>query len=253
MNAGPGADEARVGEVEDGPEVAEAVLDRRAGEGDADAGRDAAQLLGGLVGRVLDGLRLVEHDAVPLALGERLDVADRGAVGGDDDVGLGDLVVELVGRWPATAPWCTTTRSSGVNRAASAAQLPTTAGGAMTSAGPLAGGAGEVGEHGRASCRGPCRGRGSRRARRRRGSRASRAPRPGSCAARRRSPRAWSTGLGRDRRRPCSSRSVAQPLPSTVTPPAERRALEADGVAQDLGAGELRRGRPARRARRPPP
>ena len=34
-----------------------------------------------------------------------------------------------------------------MNRAASAAQLPTTAGGAITSAGPCAGRAGEVGEH----------------------------------------------------------------------------------------------------------
>ena len=33
------------------------------------------------------------------------------------------------------APWCTTTRRSGVKRAASAVQLPTTAGGAITSAG----------------------------------------------------------------------------------------------------------------------
>ena len=62
---GPGADEAGVGEVEDRPQVAEAVLDRRAGEGEADAGRDAAQLLGRLVGRVLDGLGLVEDDAGP--------------------------------------------------------------------------------------------------------------------------------------------------------------------------------------------
>ena len=45
------------------------------------------------------------------------------------------------------APWCTTTRRPGVNRAASAAQLPTTAGGAMTSAGPSPAVAGEVGEH----------------------------------------------------------------------------------------------------------
>ncbi len=34
------------------------------------------------------------------------------------------------------APWCTTTRRPGVNLAASAAQLPTTAGGAITRAGP---------------------------------------------------------------------------------------------------------------------
>ena len=65
----PRADEAGVGEVEDRPQVAEAVLDRRAGEREAAAGRDAAQLLRGLVGRVLDGLRLVEDDAVPRAIG----------------------------------------------------------------------------------------------------------------------------------------------------------------------------------------
>jgi hypothetical protein len=35
------------------------------------------------------------------------------------------------------APWWTTTRSPGVNRAASAAQFPTTAAGATTSAGPF--------------------------------------------------------------------------------------------------------------------
>jgi hypothetical protein len=60
-----GTRQAGVGEVEDRPQVAEAVLDRGAGEGHAGAGIDAAQLLGGLVGRVLDGLGLVEHDPVP--------------------------------------------------------------------------------------------------------------------------------------------------------------------------------------------
>ena len=42
-----------------------AVLDRRAGEGQARAGRNAAQLLGRVAGRVLDRLRLVEHDPAP--------------------------------------------------------------------------------------------------------------------------------------------------------------------------------------------
>ena len=42
----PRADEAGVGEVEDRPQVAETVLDRRAGEGEPAAGGDAAQLLG---------------------------------------------------------------------------------------------------------------------------------------------------------------------------------------------------------------
>ena len=149
MNVGAGADEAGVGEVEDRPQVAEAVLDRRAGEGEPGAGVDAAQLLGGLVGWVLDGLGLVEHEPVPVVLLEGLDVADGGAVGGDDDVGAGDLGVELVGRRPGLRRGGRRPGGSGVNRAASAAQLPTTAGGAMTRAGPLAGGAGEVGEHGR--------------------------------------------------------------------------------------------------------
>ena len=64
----PRADEARVGEVEDRPQVAEPVLDRRAGEREPGAGRDAAQLLGGLAGRVLDRLRLVEHDRAPTSI-----------------------------------------------------------------------------------------------------------------------------------------------------------------------------------------
>ena len=59
------ADEPRVGEVEDGPQVAQPVLHRRAGEGEPRPGGDAAQLDGGLVGRVLDGLRLVEHKITP--------------------------------------------------------------------------------------------------------------------------------------------------------------------------------------------
>ena len=91
-----GTDEAGVGEVEDGPEVAEAVLDRRAGERTREW-RDAAQLLRGLAGGVLDRLRLVEHHARPVDAGDGLDVAHRGAVGGDDDVGVGDLGGDLVG------------------------------------------------------------------------------------------------------------------------------------------------------------
>ena len=69
----------------------------------------------------------------------RVDVAHRGAVGGDHDVGVGDLGRRSRRRAARFAPWCTTTRRPGVKRAASAAQLPTTAGGAITSAGPVAG------------------------------------------------------------------------------------------------------------------
>ena len=70
-----------------------------------------------------------------------------------------------------------------------------------------------------ASCRAPCRGRGTRRARRHRGTRASRPPRPGTCAARRRTP----PGARRARSRRCaafSTMSIAQLSPWTTTPPA---------------------------------
>ena len=40
----PGADEARVGEVQDGPQVAEPVLDRCAGEREASSSGDPSQL-----------------------------------------------------------------------------------------------------------------------------------------------------------------------------------------------------------------
>ena len=58
----PGADEARVGEVQDGPQIAEPVLDRCAGECEAGPRTDPSELLGGLARRVLDRLGFVEHD-----------------------------------------------------------------------------------------------------------------------------------------------------------------------------------------------
>src|SRR5581483_1849030 len=73
---GAGPDESGVGEVEDRPQVAEAVLHRRAGQGQPAAGRDAAQFLGRVAGRVLDRLRLVDDDPGPVDLGQLLDVAD---------------------------------------------------------------------------------------------------------------------------------------------------------------------------------
>src|SRR5581483_2990748 len=71
-----GPDQAGVGEVEDRPQVAEAVLHRRTGEGQPAAGRDAAQLLGRVAGRVLDRLGLVDDEPGPVDLGQLLDVAD---------------------------------------------------------------------------------------------------------------------------------------------------------------------------------
>ena len=60
---------------------------------------------------------------------------------------LGDLGRELVGAARGRRRGARPPAGSGVKRAASAAQLPTTAGGAITSAGPSPGVASEVGEH----------------------------------------------------------------------------------------------------------
>ena len=124
-------------------------------------------------------------------LGERLDVAHGGAVGGDDDVGVGDLARRARRPTARAAPWCTTHPQPGVKRAASAAQLPTTAGGAITSAGPVAGGAGEVGEHGRRLAEAHVEREAAAELGGVEEAEPGRAPRPGRCAARRRSPRAW--------------------------------------------------------------
>ena len=72
-------------------------------ERDACARRDLAQLLRRVVRRVLDRLRFVEDDARPLHLGDRVDVADRGAVGREHDVGVGELRRDLVGPGAARA------------------------------------------------------------------------------------------------------------------------------------------------------
>ena len=90
----PRPDQARVGEIEDCPQVGDAVLDRRAGECEAGVGGDPAQLLRGVAGRVLDRLRLVEHHRAPLQRGQLVHVANGGGIGGDHDVGLVDRTHE---------------------------------------------------------------------------------------------------------------------------------------------------------------
>ncbi len=86
----PRAQQAGVGPVQDRPEIAEAVLDRRAGERQAGAGLQATQLLGGLRRGILDGLGLVDDDLAPFELAELVHVAQRRAVGGDHQIGVCD-------------------------------------------------------------------------------------------------------------------------------------------------------------------
>ena len=59
-----GAEHAGVEELEEAPQLAQVVLDRRAAEREAMVGLEQAGGLGGLGGGVLDRLRFVEDDVV---------------------------------------------------------------------------------------------------------------------------------------------------------------------------------------------
>lgn len=83
-----GAEEVGVKEVEDGPEVVEAVLDGGAGEGEAVRGGEGAGGLGLAGGGVLDELGFVEDEGLPLDAAEAGIIAPEVAIGGEDDVDL---------------------------------------------------------------------------------------------------------------------------------------------------------------------
>lgn len=83
-----GAEEVGVKEVEDGPEVVEAVFDGGAGEGEAVRGGEGAGGLGLAGGRVLDELGFVEDEGLPLDAAEAGIIAPEVAIGGEDDVDL---------------------------------------------------------------------------------------------------------------------------------------------------------------------
>ena len=81
----------RIEELEERPELAQVVLDRRAREREALAGVEQPTGLGDLTGGVLDRLRLVEHDQVPLDLAELEHVATQQCVVRDEHVELGEV------------------------------------------------------------------------------------------------------------------------------------------------------------------
>ena len=95
------AEQARVDDVHDRPELAEPVLDRRAGHRQLPARGQPAQRPGALGRRVLDVLRLVEQEPVPGDPRERVGVAGGDVVGGDDDVAVRGDQRERRSRQPA--------------------------------------------------------------------------------------------------------------------------------------------------------
>ena len=92
------AQHARVQELEQAPQLAQMVLDRRAAERQAMVAAQQARRLGGLGARVLDGLGLVEDHVVEADVLQEGRVAAQRAVGGEHEV----VVLEVLAR--ADAP-----------------------------------------------------------------------------------------------------------------------------------------------------
>ena len=94
------AEQARVEDVHDRPQLVQPVLDRRARHRDATTRRQHAQRTRALRLRVLHVLRLVHQQSVPLDLREDIHVARRDVIRRDDDVHLAHLAQQLVVREP---------------------------------------------------------------------------------------------------------------------------------------------------------
>ena len=90
------AEQARAHEVEDRPELRQAVLDGRAGEGQPPLRRELLRGHRRRAHRVLDVLRLVEDRVRQLEPPEHLLVATEQRVARDDDLGVLQLVALLV-------------------------------------------------------------------------------------------------------------------------------------------------------------
>jgi hypothetical protein len=116
--------------VEDRPQLAQVVLDRRAGEAEAVRGIDLLERAAGLGPGVLDGLRLVEDEQVEAVASCSSSMATSGYV-----VMTTSAVGMKAKRPRRAAPWRTSTRRWGANLASSRAQFPTRLVGATMSAG----------------------------------------------------------------------------------------------------------------------
>ena len=84
------AEKARHEEIEEGPQLAEMVLHRRAGQAQALLGAKLAHVLRDLRPRILDHLRFVEDHHRPRLRAQELHVAPHERVGGDDEIVAGN-------------------------------------------------------------------------------------------------------------------------------------------------------------------
>jgi len=90
-------EEPRRGQREQRPQVSQAVLERRAGDGDRDDRSQLGDRLVHLRRGVLHELRLVDDHARPVEPLVLLGIQPKQGVGGDDDVGPGGHRADLVG------------------------------------------------------------------------------------------------------------------------------------------------------------
>lgn len=91
---------ARIPPVDQRPKVLQRVFQRRAGQRQPPLGRNVAQALGHLRGRVLEGLRFVQDHQRPLCRCQPVMVARQQRIGGDDQIGVQSLLAQ---RRPACA------------------------------------------------------------------------------------------------------------------------------------------------------
>ena len=127
------AEVAGLDEIDDAPQVEQAVLQRRAGQRQAVLGLQLLDRLRHLRAGVLDELRLVQNHRAEGELLQLLQVAPQQGVVGDDDIVLRESACAGCAarrRFPAPAP-----SGAGVKRLASRRQLCSTEAGQITSDG----------------------------------------------------------------------------------------------------------------------
>ena len=93
-----GAEVAGLDEINDAPEIEQAIFQRRAGQGEALLGFQLLDRLGHLRARVLDELRFVEDDRAEGEFLQSFQVAPQQGVVGDDHVVLRNLFAQVVPR-----------------------------------------------------------------------------------------------------------------------------------------------------------